>query len=353
MIVKEGIARISVPDTYSRKGPGTKTAGFYNSEQLINRDLTIMALSGLKPRNYLDGFGATGVRTVRVAAELGIESSISEINPASLKIIRENLAANNVSATVYDEPFQSVVSRGLYEFIDIDPYGSAVPYLDAGLAAVRNGGYLGITATDLSVLTGSVPSKTRRRYGAFIANDDHRHEAGIRLLLADVVRRAATMDRYVTPVLSFWHGHFYRIIVRVRNGSQKADRSLDLISVMNFKEMYSDFYEDTDQGPVWKGDLEDTSVISRFLQNPPEYVSATSVDFASKLAGENTSFMFFEMADAARSLGLNLPRVNDLIDALSKTGSRAYRTHFSNTGIKFTGSWQQFTDAFLHVSRHS
>ncbi len=353
MIVKEGIARISVPDSYSRKGPGTRSAGFYNSAQHINRDLTIMALSVLKPKNYLDGFGATGVRAVRVVAELGIQSSISEINPASLRIIRENLEANKVSATIYGEPFQSVVLKGLYEFIDIDPYGSAVPYLDAGLAAVKNGGYLGITATDLSVLTGSVPSKTRRRYGAFIANDDHRHEAGIRLMLADVVRRAATMDRYVTPILSFWHGHFYRIIVRVRNGSQKADRSLDLISTMNFREMYSDFYEDIDQGPVWKGDIEDASIISKFLENPPEHVSATSVDFASRLAGENASFMFYEMADAARSLGVNLPRVNELVDYLSETGSRAYRTHFSTTGIKFTGSWQQFIDAFLSVSGHA
>ena len=79
-----------------------------------------------------------------------------------------------------------------------------------------------------------MPSKTRRRYGAFIANDAHRHEAAIRLMLADVVRRAASMDRYIASVISFWHGHFYRIIVGVRNGSMKADRSLDLVSTVNF-----------------------------------------------------------------------------------------------------------------------
>ncbi len=353
MIIKEGSVSISVPDAYSRRGPGTKSAGFYNNEQVINRDLTILVLSRLRPKNYLDGFGATGVRAIRVARELGIESSISEINPASVRKIEENLAMNNVTATVYREPFQSVVSKGLYEFIDIDPYGSAVPYLDAGLASVKNGGYLGITATDLSVLTGSVPSKTRRRYGAFIANDAHRHEAGIRLMLADVVRRAASMDRYIAPIISFWHGHFYRIIVRVRNGSMKADKSLDMVSTMNFNKMYSNYYEDVDQGPVWKGDLEDSTVITGSLEHHPDSVSAVSVNFASRLIGENTSFMFFEMTDAARSMAMSLPRVDHLIEELGKTGINACRTHFSTTGIKFSGTWQQFIDAFVSVSQRA
>ena len=351
MIIKEGFARISVPETHSRKGPGTRSAGFYNNEQVINRDLTILVLSKLRPKNYLDGFGATGVRAIRVAAELGIESSISEINPASVRKIEENLAMNNVTASVHKEPFQSVVSKGLYDFIDIDPYGSAVPYLDVALSSVKNGGYLGITATDLSVLTGSVPSKTRRRYGAFIANDAHRHEAGIRLMLADVVRRAASMDRYIAPVISFWHGHFYRIIVGVRNGSMKADRSLDLVSTVNFNKMFSNYYEDIEQGPIWKGDLEDSSIITEALALRPGSVSEISVNFASKIIDENASLMFFEMTDAARSMGMSLPRVNDLIEELGNTGFSAYRTHFSTTGIKFSGTWEHFTEAFVSASR--
>ncbi|MCL5881233.1 MAG: hypothetical protein M1592_01450, partial [Candidatus Thermoplasmatota archaeon] len=107
------------------------------------------------------------------------------------------------------------------------------------------------------------------------------------------------------------------------------------------------------QGPVWKGDLEDSSIITESLEHQPESVSAVSVDFASKLIGENTSLMFFEMTDAARSMGLSLPRVNDLIEELGKTGINACRTHFSTTGIKFSGAWQQFTEAFVSASRRA
>ena len=58
------------------------------------------------------------------------------------------------------------MSRLLFDFIDVDPYGSIVPYLDVALTHVKNGGYIGLTATDLSALTGSAPKKTARRYDA-------------------------------------------------------------------------------------------------------------------------------------------------------------------------------------------
>lgn len=48
-------------------------------------------------------------------------------------------------------------ARGLgsYDVVDIDPYGSAAGYLDAAVEAVTDGGLLCITATDMSVLSGT------------------------------------------------------------------------------------------------------------------------------------------------------------------------------------------------------
>jgi tRNA (guanine26-N2/guanine27-N2)-dimethyltransferase len=41
-----------------------------------------------------------------------------------------------------------------FDCIDLDPYGSAVPFLDAAIGAVNDGGLLCITCTDLGVLAG-------------------------------------------------------------------------------------------------------------------------------------------------------------------------------------------------------
>jgi len=43
---------------------------------------------------------------------------------------------------------------GLYDIIDIDPYGSFIKYLNQSITKIRLGGLLCLSATDLSVLDG-------------------------------------------------------------------------------------------------------------------------------------------------------------------------------------------------------
>lgn len=44
---------------------------------------------------------------------------------------------------------------GTYDIIDIDPYGCAAGFLDAGVQAVKDGGLLCITSTDMPNLSGA------------------------------------------------------------------------------------------------------------------------------------------------------------------------------------------------------
>lgn len=50
--------------------------------------------------------------------------------------------------------------------IDLDPYGSVVPFLDAAVSAVRDGGLLCITCTDTRVLCGPDLAKCFYYYGS-------------------------------------------------------------------------------------------------------------------------------------------------------------------------------------------
>ena len=43
---------------------------------------------------------------------------------------------------------------GGWDFIDVDPFGSCLPFLEAAVAAVKDGGLLAVAATDLAVLCG-------------------------------------------------------------------------------------------------------------------------------------------------------------------------------------------------------
>ena len=52
-----------------------------------------------------------------------------------------------------------------FDIIDLDPYGSVVPFLDAAVGSVRDGGLLCITCTDTRVLCGPDLSKCYYYYG--------------------------------------------------------------------------------------------------------------------------------------------------------------------------------------------
>ena len=50
--------------------------------------------------------------------------------------------------------------RTRFDVIDLDPYGTAAPFLDSAVQAVKDGGLLCVTCTDMGVLAGgSYPEK--------------------------------------------------------------------------------------------------------------------------------------------------------------------------------------------------
>ncbi len=348
MIIREGLATVYSSSELISGGPGTRGAAFYNSEQLLNRDVTLALMSILKPRRYLDGFGGTGIRSIRATLELKAESVVSEVNRKSCEIIEQNIMSNEADVDLVRGRFEGVVSSQVFDFIDVDPYGSVVPYIDVSLNYVKNGGYIGFTSTDLTSLTGSLPKKTMRRYGGSILNDRHRHESGLRLLIGFIAKRAAGLDKAITPVISFWNSHYYRVIVKVRSGAYIADDMLELVSTYNKKRNLMDFYEDIDEGPMWKGDLSSFDTKSNI--NEP-YIQEDAKDLLKTLSYENTMLMFYDLGDMASHLHENIPRMNMIMELLmDEFNVEPVRTRFSQTGVKYRGPNEYIMNAFSKLS---
>jgi tRNA (guanine26-N2/guanine27-N2)-dimethyltransferase len=333
LLVQEGSCRIEVDDSIPSKGPGKSAAGFYNASQRMNRDLTISALNVIRPKRVLDGFGATGIRAIRFKLEVGCEVHVSEINPVSLKIIEDNIKLNAADIIVHAESFAETSRKIPFDYIDVDPYGSVVPYLDAAISNIKNKGYVGVTSTDLSVLTGSYPEKTVRRYGSIIIKDTFKHEKGLRLLIGYAARRAASMDKYIHPVAAFWNAHYYRIIFQVRSGSRGADVMLSNVKTINLHEHISSFYPDRIEGPIWCSDIEDINFIEKIkpsgLSCDPRFLQLIEL-----LKTENRSLFFCDLEDIARSTHTDVMSLPTARQILQLAGIIATRTQFSYTGIK-------------------
>lgn len=353
MKIEEGRASLDLPGDATLKGPGSKGTGFYNRSQRINRDLTLIFLSAKRPERVLDAFGGSGVRGIRVAKEIGIETVISETNPASASVIKNNIALSEADVEVYNESYEKTLERGLFDFIDIDPYGSVIPHTDKAITSVKNGGYIAFTATDLSALTGSVPSKTLRRYQSYIVTDLFKHEMGIRLLLSYIARRAAVFDFAVYPELSFWYSHFYRVIVRVERGAGKADRVIRQIGVVNKNTLLSNIYDDVDEGPLWTGSLENPDTISAMSQQKLETAGKESLRYTEILGAEDRSLLFLELTDMAKSVRSNIPPLEDVKKKLMERSIGTDRTHFSPTGLKVDGDMNEAYDITIeHMKKN-
>ncbi len=331
MIFTEGKVFIKTGEEQGGTGPGKRSPGFYNRSQEANRNITIAVLNTFRPEKVLDGFGGTGIRGIRIEKELGLHVTIAEPDQRSVEIIRENVRLNDADVEVFHGRFEEITSRRRFDYVDVDPYGSSLSYLYDAMKSVKNGGLLGVTATDLTGLTGSSPSKTFRRYGARVQCDGFRHEIGVRLLISSVIRHAAALDIAAQPVLSFWNSHYYRLFFRLKAGAGIADELLASIGPADKHELVSPRLPSIQEGPLWLGNLHQSG-ISEDLKIPPWITIGKR--YLESFSNDDLQVLFIDSALEALWGHGDMPQIGKVMKQMQEGGVRGGRTQFSSTGIK-------------------
>lgn len=376
MIIEEGKARIKVPNPlkYLRPDMVYEPAWapvFYNPAQTLNRDASVLVLSALlntqsfeKPVRVADPFSGTGVRAVRYAIEVsGVdEVYANDLDPKAFELIQENIRMNNVQDRV--KVFRGDANAILYMlkslgysfvFVDIDPYGTPAPYIDAGIWSLRNNGVLAVTATDTAPLSGSKYLAGSRRYDVKLLPNDIGTEVGLRVLLGFIARRGATRDRAVTPLLSFYSGHYYRVFLKISRGATKASEALSnqiryllICDRCGFRTFTSKVREEETCsfcegpvkliGPLWGGKLTDDSFLKILKEMLNEFSYLQTRNKLAKLLelleNEITELPAYNLITLAKFLKTNIPPVKTVLDCLRRAGYRASRTHLAPQYIR-------------------
>jgi tRNA (guanine26-N2/guanine27-N2)-dimethyltransferase len=205
----------------------------------------------------LDALSATGLRALRYTLELPqvTSATANDLDLAAVDSIRRNIRYNSeagssacpktlsaadavgkivpslgnaqhhmysVLSTAAAPPCPSGESKlnfARYEVIDLDPYGTAAPFMDAAVQAVSDGGLLCITCTDAGVWASTgYAEKCYSLYGGLPVKGEWSHEAGLRLILNNVAQTAGKYGLYIEPLLSLSIDFYARVWVRVRNG---------------------------------------------------------------------------------------------------------------------------------------
>jgi len=114
-----------------------------------------------------------------------------------------------------------------FDVIDIDPYGSSAPFLDAAVQAVSgDGGLLCLTCTDYATLCGNQSATSLARYGTVNFRTGFKAEVALRTLLNAVDTAANRYSRYIVPWMSVSIDFYVRVFVRVFKSQHEAKNSL-------------------------------------------------------------------------------------------------------------------------------
>lgn len=264
----------------------------------------------------------------------------------------------------------------MWDVIDLDPYGSAAPFLDGAVQGVESGGLLCVTCTDMAALGGSHPETAYGRYaGLPIQSAKYLQELALRLLLHTISVSAARYGRTIRPVLSVGMAFYVRVFVEVYDDKKGVtDLSLNIGHVYQStqcstfitlphgqmggknKNVYQSIRLEPGScpqtgapfkvgGPMWLGKLHDQDVVKTALErlshksgsSPKMEMIATRkrlIGLLTSVSEEIEAPLYHTIPDLCRSLGVNSPPLKKFKAAIINAGYQASGYHKEPNAIK-------------------
>ncbi|WP_336326702.1 tRNA (guanine(26)-N(2))-dimethyltransferase [Halovenus sp. HT40] len=356
MHVREGAVEIEVPEQEEGVGDGV----FFNPVQELNRDLTIAVLRAYREREpraetYLDAMAASGIRGVRAAAD-DWEVTCCDVDDDALDLCRDNLARNDLDAETVQRDVNALLHEDYFDVVDLDPFGTPIPFADAAFQGTRN--LLCVTATDTAPLCGAHFESGVRSYSAVPRNTEYHAEMGVRILLSGLARTAARYDIAIRPVLTHATNHYVRTYLELDRGARDANAVVKGLGFIYHcrhclhreteaglladppEECANCGSEITTVGPVW---LDRTSDLD-FLPDVREAVddemgtADEARDLIDRLGAELDQPTHFDQHRLCEEWGEPAPAMDDFLEALREAGYEASRTHYGGTTLKTTAS---------------
>ncbi|MBC8500514.1 MAG: hypothetical protein ISS25_03055 [Nanoarchaeota archaeon] len=325
-IIQEGKAKIKVS---REKKISKKLLVFYNPVMKLNRDISVLLLNSLRKSKLQIGLplSGTGIRGIRFLLELKrnkIKSiSFNDNKKDFLKTMQDTITINNIKGknNIFisnEDANLFLLNSSGFDYIDIDPFGTPNPFLDAAITRLARKGILAVTATDTSALSGTYENACRRKYWAKPVRNELKHEMGVRILIRKVQLVGAQYDKALTPIFTYSKDHYFRVFFKCEKGKKKVDKIL----------RKHDFFNTA--GPLWLGQLFDKRLVKKMLKDADEETKK----FLSVIDEELDIVGFHDIHRICEEFKIQVPKYETLMGLIKKKGYKVSRTHFNPFGIK-------------------
>ncbi len=249
--IKEGDIELEVPIGRIYDAPV-----FYNSDAEVVRDISVAVLSVFSKQvdsiEFFDALSASGASGIRYSKEVGVKGILNDKNPKAFELIKKNVELNKIDVEVSNKDANLVMRERLFDFIDIDPFGSPSVFMDSVAHSLKYGRLLAVTATDTGALAGSFPTACLRKYGIKAGRAAYYPELGLRVLITFVMNSFAKYDKAFRPLLFLAHKHYYRVYGVVESSGKVTKMLKSYGTVDNI-------------GPIYLGPIKDDEFIKNVI----------------------------------------------------------------------------------------
>jgi tRNA (guanine26-N2/guanine27-N2)-dimethyltransferase len=356
----EGETILIIPKESLTDHQPPKVPAFFNPKGKEIRDIAVLVhlayskLSGAELR-LADPLAGVGAKALRLVKEAGIRKAyLNDLNTTAIRASIEAAKLNGIDDRVefFNEEANLFLSRfsgprKRFEAIDVDPFGSPIPFIDSALRAIRNGGLLSVTATDTTVLNGLYPRIAKRRYMGRSARTDDSKEIGLRLLISGIAWRAASLDIALKPIFCHASHHYMRCYFQVRRSALEADKLIDLIGTIRYCTSCGyKTLEGTEScpncgskmreaGPIWLSSIHE----AKFLQSVLDEAKRRGVKAQFNLflrAYEEVDLppYYHSISWICDKIQVSTPSPDKVVSEIRKEGYKASRSSIDPTGIK-------------------
>jgi tRNA (guanine26-N2/guanine27-N2)-dimethyltransferase len=363
--VREGAATVRVP---AAEKVSREMEVFYNPAMKLNRDVTVLLLKVVgkqrkKEERDFGGFAigsplaGTGVRECRLLVELekGLikEIAINDYSKDAVTLIKKNLLLNKKNLNSKDirvscgEANRFLLESRGFTYIDLDPFGTPNPFLDAAVKRLQRRGLLGVTATDTAALAGTYPAACRRKYWAEPMRNHLMHEAGLRILVRKVQLVGAQYEKALVPVFSYAKDHYMRVFFLNERRKKAADVILKNHQYLHYCPRCLNVGSSNSNtkiccggstrvaGPLWAGQLWDAGLASKIARTNRDWrygqpENQKLLDTIASEAKAPASLLGFYPLNLVRKTLNRMPKRKE--DLLGKKG--VWPTHFEGNAVK-------------------
>jgi len=334
------------------------------------RDIAVLALKSYqkivnRELNVSEPLAGCGIRGIRFAKEIkGVNRVyINDINEKAYKMAQYNIRLNGLVGKVFaaNEDANLFLAKHAmphkrFDFIDVDPFGSPAPYIDSAIRALRNGGLLALTATDMAPLCGVYPRVALRKYGGLSLRTEYCHEIAVRLLAGCLAVTAAKHNIGIKILFSHSTNHYIRLYALIEYGVKKADEALRKMGCL--LHCFKCFHREAHYGmplidlspkcvecgsslkiagPLWLGKIADSEFCT--LMNKAlielEHMNRATERTISLIRKEADAPITYYVTDKiCDKMNKPIPPIENVIEEIRRIGFGALRTHFHSRGIK-------------------